>query len=137
MNLLSPNFSIEELTFSQTASRNNLDNTPTPDIVNNLTLLCINVLEPLRELKGAIRVTSGYRSPAVNKLVGGQSNSQHCVGQASDILFPVSGMTLEELWKWIPTTNIEYDQLIFEYNSWLHLSLNAGNNRRTSLRIGC
>ena len=74
---LSKNFTLEELVYSDTAKRYGLNNTPTPQVIANLKNLCVNVLQPLRDYLGKpIRVTSGYRSPEVNKRVGGAVDSQ-------------------------------------------------------------
>ncbi len=86
---LSANFSLNELTKSETAIRNGLDNTPTQEVVDNLRTLCENVLQPVREGYGvAVKVNSGYRAPEVNAAVGGSRTSDHCKGQAADIEIP-------------------------------------------------
>lgn len=124
-------FTIKELCRSTTAKRAGLDNTPTPQAVDNMTRLIKVVLEPLREAYGKpITVNSGYRCPALNKAVKGSRNSQHMTGEAVDIT-----VGTKEGNKWLfdyIKANLPYDQLIDEYNySWVHVSLDADMcNRR-------
>jgi len=121
---ISQHFTLEELTFSEIALRNNIDNTPDNIIIGNLTRLA-NLLEQVRTLIGKpIRVNSAYRSLIVNKLVGGQSNSQHCLGCAADIR--IDGMTPNQIIKVIMDSNIQYDQIIREFDSWVHISIPNG-----------
>jgi len=92
---LSDHFTLEELTASQTASRFNIDNTPSEEIVAELTRLAA-FLEGVRALLGApITISSGYRSLELNARIGGASKSQHCEGQAADILAPSYGTPLQ------------------------------------------
>lgn len=84
---LSENFSLSEFTRSDTADRLGIDNTPSGEVVANLTELCRAVLQPLREAWGEpLRINSGYRCPALNKAVGGVKTSQHVTGNACDIV---------------------------------------------------
>lgn len=117
---LSPHFSLAEMTFSQTATRYGLDNTPSPVVIANLQNLCINLLEPLRKITGPIRVSSGYRSSLVNSRVGGAANSEHLYGQAADITVP--GMSNYDL-ACLIRDQFQFDQVILEFNSWVHVSL--------------
>ena len=138
---LSKHFSLEEMTKSQTASRKGIDNTPTQEVVENLKLLCENVLEYIRVRFGKpITVNSGYRGPALNKAIGGAKNSQHMTGQAADI--EIIGVDNKVLFNWIKD-NVEFDQLILEYykegvpdSGWVHVSWNKAGNRRHTLQIG-
>ena len=83
---LSENFSLEELTYSNTAIVKKIDNTPSKDIVENLSRLAKNILQPIRNKWGSsINVTSGYRSPKLNSAIGGAKTSQHMTGCAADI----------------------------------------------------
>ena len=117
---LSQHFSLAELTRSQTAVRRGIDNTPTPQVIHRLTLLCTNVLEAIRQGCGVVAVTSGYRSVTLNRAIGGAALSQHTTGDAADINVP--GMTIEDLFKWIKASGIQYDQLIQEFEQWVHVS---------------
>ena len=121
---LTEHFTLEEMTFSEIALRSGLDNTPDQSTIANLTRLA-QLLEKVRSLIGKpIRVNSGYRSLNVNKLVGGQANSQHCLGCAADIR--IDGMTPDEIIKLIMDSNIQYDQIIREFDSWVHISIPNG-----------
>lgn len=146
---LSKNFTLEELTYSDTAKRYRINNTPSPQVISNLKNLCENVLQPLRDYLGKpIRITSGYRSPEVNRRVGGavdsqgRPKSQHVYGMASDI--QVSGMTPKQICdtidKLVKDGKIKaYDQLIEEFGAtgWCHVSFNVSQNRKMRFKIGC
>ena len=110
---LSQNFSLNEFTKSQTATRHNIDNTPSMTIILNLTSLCESVLQPIRNhfMKPMI-ISSGYRCEELNTKIGGSKTSQHVLGQASDI--EVLGVSNLELSDWIHI-NLDYDQLILEF----------------------
>ena len=124
---LSAHFSLSELTFSQTAVRRQLDNTPNQQVLSNLKRLCA-ILEQIRKLVGApIQISSGYRSPALNRAIGGSVNSAHCSGLAADISVP--SMTPLALAKLIQKSEIQFDQLIYE-GTWVHVGLREGNARR-------
>ena len=92
---LSANFSLSELTKSETGTRNGISNTPSPLVIEKLQALTDNILQPLRDKFGPVIVTSGYRSPEINKAVGGSSTSHHCFGYAAD--FSVLSMDNREL----------------------------------------
>ena len=118
---LTPNFSLEELTQSETAERKGLDNTPNADVKANLVRLA-KFLEEVRRILGRpIMVNSAYRSPEVNTAIGSRPTSQHCIGCAADIKVP--GLTPDNIVKEIIKTNLEYDQLIREFDSWVHISI--------------
>lgn len=118
---LTPNFTLEELTQSETAERLGLDNTPNKDVEANLVRLA-KMLEEVRRILGRpIMVNSAYRSQEVNKAIGSKPTSQHCIGCAADIKVP--GLTPDNIVKEILKTNIEYDQLIREFDSWVHISI--------------
>lgn len=122
---LSPHFTLSEATKSQTASRLGIDNTPSPDEIEQMKKLCENVLEPIRAHFGPVRVNSFYRSPRLNAEVGSKSSSQHTKGQAADI--EVSGVPTRELAEWIKA-NVLTDQIILEhvtsdpFSGWVHVS---------------
>jgi uncharacterized protein YcbK (DUF882 family) len=138
---LTQHFSLEEMTKSQTASRKGIDNTAPPEVVENLKLLCENVLEYVRVRFGKpITVNSGYRGPKLNKAIGGAKNSQHMTGQAADI--EIAGIDNKVLFNWIKD-NMEFDQLILEYykegipdSGWVHVSWSSAGNRKQILTIG-
>ena len=130
--LLSPHFTLAEFTRSATAQRHGLENHPTPEVINNLRLLCEHILEPLRQHLGCpVRVTSGYRAPNVNRLVGGVPHSQHQRGQAADI--KVSPTLMPEAYMYI-RDHLPYDQLIME-PGWIHVSYHHGHCRRQEVII--
>lgn len=118
---LSHNFSLAELTHSETAVRRGLDNTPSLEVLENLTALAV-ALEAVRTLLGApINVSSGYRSPVVNLAVGGSQSSAHCRGLAADFTAPLFGSP-EAICLAISKSDIAFDQLIYE-GKWVHLSI--------------
>ena len=130
---LSEHFRLCEFTRSGAAIRHGLENVPDALAVVNLRLLCENVLEPLRRRFGVIRITSGYRSKAVNDLVGGVEFSQHRFGQAADIHVS-NGEVGKKMFEFLKE-NVVFDQLIYEYASmtgkhWLHVSFKLEGNRR-------
>lgn len=120
---LSPHFTLGELTFSQAAERSSLDNTPTPPILRNLERLA-QALEHVRaSLGGApIHISSGYRSPAVNRAVGGSQNSAHLRGLAADFQAPTFGDPRAVALHLQADRDVLFDQLIFE-GSWVHIGL--------------
>ena len=134
---LSKNFALSEMVKSATAVRLNVDNSPSPIHLVNLTHLCINILQPVRDQFGVITINSGYRSPALNAKVGGSKTSQHCNGQAGD--FESFSTPNPDLAKWI-SKNLEFDQLILEFydgkdpnSGWVHCSYNLMGNRKKIL----
>jgi len=129
---LTENFTLEELTVSDSAVRLGLDNTPDAEVTENLQKLA-EFLEQVRTLLGKpIHVNSAYRSPEVNAHVGGKPTSQHCKGQAADI--KVQGMTPDEVTKAIIDSDLPYDQVIREFNTWTHVSF-AETPRKVALII--
>ena len=132
---LSKNFTLFELTYSDTASKLGFKNLPTQEEIRNLGALAQNVLQPLRDTLGKpITITSGFRNKLLNQKVGGASNSQHLYGQAADII--VLGMEVEDLYNYIKNSNLIYDQLILEQtkkDKWVHISYNKKFNRRQNL----
>lgn len=135
MTQLSKYFTLEELIFSQTASRKNLDNNPTPEILENLKFLA-EQMDRVREILGhPIHVSSGYRSPEVNKAAGSKSTkSQHTQGLAMDFTCPGFGNP-KKIVQAIINSGIEYDQVIHEFNSWVHISFVRKNARKQALVI--
>jgi len=136
---LSKNFSLAELTKSQTATRKGIDNTPSPTHQNNLKLLCTHVLQPVRDhFSRVVSVSSGYRSEELCLAIGSKTTSQHAKGQAAD--FEIYGLSNKELADYIHQ-NLEYDQLILEYwkeedpnSGWVHCSYKSEGNRKQYLK---
>ena len=118
---LSPNFSLEELTFSQVASRRGLDNTPSDKVKDNLERLAFFLEQVRKVFNKPFLISSGYRSREVNEAVGGSKTSQHCDGCAAD--FNVKGMSPSAVVRAIVDANIPYDQVILEFDSWVHISI--------------
>ena len=130
---LSLNFNLEEFTNSETAIRKGINNKPSEEIILNLQLLCLNVLEPIEKLiNKQIIISSGYRSKELNSEIGGAKNSQHVEGKAADI--KVKDISTEDLFQIIIKSEIEYDQIIQEFDKWVHISYNEGKNRKQKLR---
>ena len=123
---------------SATAERLRVDNSPSSLHLVNLTHLCINILQPVREQFGVITINSGYRSPTLNAKVGGSKTSQHCNGEAAD--FESSRISNPDLAEWI-AKHLEFDQLILEFydgvdpnSGWVHCSYKKdGTNRKNTL----
>ena len=136
---LTENFSLLELTKSQTAERKGIDNTPGPEHQENLKSLCTHVLQPIRDyFSRVVTISSGYRSPELCTAIGSKITSQHAKGEAAD--FEIFGVSNKELADWI-NENLDYDQLILEYwkesdpnSGWVHCSYSAGNKRKQYLR---
>lgn len=129
-------FTIDELTRSAKAVRNGIGNTPPPEVVRALEILAERLLDPVREMWGApLIVNSGFRSPELNKAVGGAPRSQHMRGEAADITTgsPEGNRRLFEI---IVRSGIEFDRLIDERGyRWLHISYQTGENRREILHL--
>ena len=118
---LSPNFSLTEMTVSEIGVRKGFDNTPNATEIANLVRMAA-LLEQVRTvLKKPIIINSAFRSKAVNDAVGSKDTSQHRIGCAADIRVP--GMTPKEVVETIMKTDIGYDQLIREFDSWTHISV--------------
>lgn len=129
---LSEHFSYAELTASQAAARGGLSNTPSPRAVENLRLLCGQILEPARRALGPVHVTSGYRSKDVNAAVGGSRTSAHCLGYAADCI-PLRATKLEFA-RWVKE-NCAFDQIILEFGTdedpaWIHVSCDPRARRQ-------
>ena len=136
---LSKNFSLEELTKSQTATRKGIDNTPSPTHQANLKSLCASILQPVRDhFERVVSVSSGYRSPELCVAIGSKTTSQHAKGEAAD--FEIFGVSNKELADYIHE-HLDYDQLILEYwkesdpnSGWVHCSYSQTHNRKQYLK---
>ncbi len=122
---LSKNFYLDEFTRSQTAVHAGIviEIPQTSMEFVYLQTLCEQVLQPTRDALGPVHITSGYRPPKLNKLIGGSSRSQHMYGQAADIV--VSGYTPLQVARWIAKNIRGYDQLIHEFGKWVHVSISG------------
>jgi hypothetical protein len=135
---LTENFSLHEMTKSETALRHGLDNTPGEQEIENLRRLCEQVLQPIRDAYGrGVKVNSGFRHPDVNAAVGGSRTSDHTKGMAADIEIP--GIANHDLAKYIEDY-FEYTQLILEFytpgipdSGWVHVSYDPNNLKKQSL----
>lgn len=117
---LSDHFSLAELTHSQTADANLIDNTPSAAVAERLRFLCQMCLEPIRDLLGTpLHISSGFRCEQLNRLVGGEPSSQHVRGEAADIV-PME-VDLDDAFMAIAQADVPFDQLIRE-PSWIHVS---------------
>jgi len=135
---LSENFTLDEMTKSDVALRNHLDNTPGDTEIKNMVALAENVLQPVRDHYGrGVHVNSGYRSPAVNSAARGSASSEHVKGMAADIEIP--GISNADLAHWI-ADNLDFTQLILEFytpgvpsSGWVHVSYNPANLKKEML----
>lgn len=136
MTRLTPHFTLEEFTFSQTAARKGIDNTPHEGILDNLCVLA-NGMEDVRNLLNApIHVSSGYRCPALNDALGSKRTSQHLQGLACDFTANAYGSP-DIIFADIITSDIPYDQVILEFDRWIHISFveDGGTPRKQALII--
>jgi len=136
MTRLTPHFTLEEFTFSQTATRKGIDNTPHEGILDNLCILA-NGMEDVRNLLNApIHVSSGYRCPELNDLLGSKRTSQHTQGLACDFTSNAYGSP-QIIFADIISSDICYDQLILEFDRWIHISFveDGGTPRKQALII--
>lgn len=131
---LSTHFTLEEAVFSQTAARKGIDNTPTPEIIENMKEQASG-MERVRDLLGGnpIIVTSWYRGPKLNAAIGGSKTSAHMDGYGTDFTCPGFG-SITDICRAIMDSTIDYDQLIHEFNSWVHISFKP-SLRRQNLTI--
>ena len=138
---LSKNFSLAEMTKSQTAIRMGMSNNPSEGEVENLRLLCERVLQPVRDhFNHTVTISSGYRNEILSAKIGSSRTSQHCAGEAAD--FEIFGTPNNEVSDWIKE-NLMWDQLILEYwepgepnSGWIHVAYNPdqAENVKQNLR---
>ena len=142
---ISKNFTLAELTKSNTATRLGISNTPDKEGIHKLRLLATELLQPLRNAVGALRVTSGYRSESLNAAIGGSNKSQHTKCEAVDLQFVKRGtMDNMRIFNAIINHALEFDQCILEFGGatadkdsdnpdWIHISWKITGNRRQIL----
>ena len=138
--MISKHISNKESVYSRTAQRLDIDNTPTKDHKKNMVELAENIFEPLRSyVGGPIKINSFFRSPELNKAIGGSGKSQHCHGQAIDIDDTFGRMSNAEMYEFIKE-NLDFDQMIWEFGDddnpdWVHVSyVSAEQNRKRCLK---
>ena len=144
---LSKNLALSEVTRSETAKRKGISNMPTPEHIENFKKLAENVFQPIRDHFGVpIRISSGYRSEALNKAIGGAGkmvngkyvpSSQHCTGEAIDIDMDGTSITNKQVFDYIKA-NLEFDQLIWEFGTdanpdWVHVSYESTGKQRKQI----
>ena len=134
---LSRNFTLSELIKSDTAIRKGINNNPNAEQIEKLKALCENILQPVRDHFGRVKVTSGFRSVELCTAIGSSANSQHAKAEAAD--FECPGVDNAELADWIHK-NLPYDQLILEFytpgepnSGWIHCSYTEGTPRASFL----
>ena len=139
---LTANFTLDELTKSQTAERKGINNNPSPEQIENLKALAVNVLQPVRaHFDKALIISSGFRCAELCIEIGSSINSQHCADdEAAAADFEIWGTDNEVLATWIKS-ELEFDQLILEFyrdneptSGWIHCSYSTNANRNQSLR---
>jgi len=132
---LSENLSLAEVIRSETAKRKGVSNMPTPEHIENFKKLAENIFQPIRKHFGKpIPISSGYRSAALNKAIGGAASSQHCTGEAIDIDMDGTAITNAQVFNYIKD-NLNFDQLIWEFGTtsnpdWVHVSYESTGKQR-------
>jgi len=131
---LSKNFNLEEFLFSQTAIRYGIDMTPSPVVVQNIEKLVKNILQPLRNSLGnSVIISSGFRPIQLNQLIKGSKYSAHITGSAADI--KVIGYTPLQVFTWLAKNKSQKcDQIINEFNSWVHIGISQQQPRQQLLK---
>ena len=134
---LTRNFSLSELTKSDTAIRMGINNNPSAEQIEKLKALCENILQPVRDHFGRVKITSGFRSTQLCIAINSSANSQHAKAEAAD--FECPGVDNAELFDWIKL-NLQPDQLILEFytpgepnSGWIHCSVTEGTPRKQFL----
>ena len=142
---LTKNFTLKELTRSNTALRLGINNEPSKEGIMKLTILAAELLQPIRDSVGSIRITSGYRSPLLSEAIGSSSNSQHCRYEAVDLQFVCRGrMDNIKIYNALRDLDLDFDQCILEFGNateyvdhenpaWVHISYKISDNRRQVL----
>ena len=140
MERISDHISYKEATFSQTATRKDIDNTPSEEVLQRMKTVADNIFEPLRaHVGGPIKINSFYRSIMLNTAIGGSKSSQHTRGEAIDIDDTLGCMSNKDMFTFIKD-ELDFDQLIWEFGddenpAWVHVSyVSPENNRRRILK---
>jgi hypothetical protein len=138
--MISKHISYKEATFSRTATRLDINNTPNEDQLRSMKTIAEEVFEPLRSyVGGPIKINSFYRCPELNKAIGGSTTSQHCKGQAMDIDDTFGRCTNAEMYEFIKK-HLDFDQMIWEFGddsnpNWVHVSyVSPDKNRKRCLK---
>jgi len=137
---LSENLSLAEVIRSETAKRKGVSNMPTPEHIENFKLLATKIFQPIREhFAKPIHISSGYRSAALNKAIGGAASSQHCTGEAIDIDMDGTSITNAQIFNYIKD-NLIWDQLIWEFGTkdnpdWVHVSYESTGKQRKQILV--
>lgn len=135
---LSKNLSLTEMIISSEAKRKGINNVPTEEHLANMKKLAINIFQPIREYFNVpIHISSGYRSLALNKAIGGSSSSQHCNGEAMDIDMDGTTISNAQIFNWIKN-NLVFDQMIWEFGTdanpdWVHVSYESTGKQRKQI----
>ena len=135
---LSENLSLAEVMRSETAKRKGVSNMPTPEHIENFKKLAENIFQPIRKHFGKpIHISSGYRSAALNKAIGGSKTSQHCSGEAVDIDMDGTSITNAQIFNYVKD-NLVFDQMIWEFGTdknpdWVHVSYKANGAQRKQI----
>jgi hypothetical protein len=135
---LSKNLDLSEVIRSETAKRKGISNMPTPGHIENFKKLAENVFQPIRDYFGVpIRISSGYRSKALNTAIGGSLSSQHCQGEAIDIDMDGTTVTNAQIFNYIKD-NLIFDQMIWEFGTdknpdWVHVSYESTGKQRKQI----
>ena len=135
---LSNNLVLAEVIRSETAKRKGISNMPTPEHIENFKKLAENVFQPIRDHFGVpIYISSGYRSKALNKAIGGSLTSQHCQGEAIDIDMDGTSITNKQIFDFIKD-NLVFDQMIWEFGTdknpgWVHVSYESTGKQRKQI----
>jgi hypothetical protein len=137
---LSKNLTLAEVTRSESAKRKGISNMPTAEHIENFKKLAEKVFQPIRDhFAVPIRISSGYRSAALNKAIGGSLSSQHCSGEAIDIDMDGTSITNAQVFNFIKD-NLEFDQLIWEFGTdknpdWVHVSYETTGKQRKQILV--
>ena len=138
--MISKHISQKEGTYSNTATRRGIDNTPNTEQMVNMKRIAENIFEPLRQwVGGPIKINSFFRCPELNKAIGGSSKSQHCKGQAIDIDDTFGVVSNADMYYWVKN-HLNFDQMIWEFGdddnpNWVHISyISPEENRNRCLK---